>query len=121
LSESLTVALDEQRIAECVCAFLLDTFQGHATVALRDQDMLEIAAVRGFSESESTRLIGMRMSVLDNFPIADACRTNTPVVLQGPADFIRRYPKMMDEPFLSQDHASLSMPLRADQAGFAVG
>ncbi len=121
LSESLTVALDEQRIAECVCAFLLDTFQGHATVALRDQDMLEIAAVRGFSEAESTRLIGMRMSLLDNFPIADACRTNTPVVLQGPADFIRRYPKMMDEPFLSQDHASLSMPLRADQAGFAVG
>ena len=54
-------------------------------------------------------------------PIADAARTNTPVVLSGPADFERRYPRLGSQMAPAHDHASLSMPLRADPAGFAVG
>ncbi len=121
LSESLTTALDEQQIAECVCSFLIDTFQGRAMVALRDDDALVVAALAGFSDADTTRHIGMRVMLLDDVPIADAGRTNTPVVLEGPEDFDRRYPELRGAPFLSQDHASLSMPLRASPAGFAVG
>ncbi len=121
LSESLTTALDEERIAECVCSFLIDTFQGRAMVALRDNDALVVAAVAGFSDADTTRHLGMRVMLVDDVPIAEAGRTNTPVVLDGPADFDRRYPELRDAPFLSQDHASLSMPLRADPTGLAVG
>jgi PAS domain S-box-containing protein len=121
LSESLTTALDEQRIAECVCTFLIDTFQGRAIVSLRDNDALVVAALAGFSDVDSTRLIGARVPLLDDAPIAEAGRTNTPVVLEGPDDFERRYPSLDETPFLSRDHASLSMPLRADPTGFAVG
>ena len=121
LSESLTTARDEQRIAECVCSFLIDTFQGRTMVALRDNDTLVVAALAGFSDADTSRHIGMRVMLLDDVPIAEAARMNTPVTLQGPEDFDRRYPALGDVPFLSQDRASLSMPLRADPTGAAVG
>ena len=122
LSESLTTALDEQQIAECVCSFLIDTFQGRAMVALRDDDALVVAAVAGFSDVDTTRLIGMRVSCWSTMfrsptQVAPTHRSSS----QGPEDFDRRYPELRDAPFLSQDHASLSMPLRADPTGFAVG
>jgi PAS domain S-box-containing protein len=121
LSESLTTALDEQRIAECVSSFLIDTFQGRAMVALRDQDALVVAALAGFSDVDATRLLGSRMMLGDEVPMAEAARTNKLVALQSPADFDRRYPELRDTPFPSHDQASLSMPLRADPTGFAVG
>jgi PAS domain S-box-containing protein len=121
LSESLTTALDEQRIAECVCSFLIDTFQGRAIVALRDHDALIVAAMAGFSDANTTRGLGSRVMLDESVPIAEAGRTNTPVVLQAPRDFDLRYPDLEHLSFLLEDQASLSMPLRADPTGFAVG
>ncbi|MEP7112179.1 MAG: SpoIIE family protein phosphatase, partial [Ilumatobacteraceae bacterium] len=121
LSESLTTALDEQQIAECVCSYLIDTFGGRATVALRHNDVLLIAALAGFGDAEVARRIGTRVMLDDVAPIADAARTNTPVVLPGPAEFDRRYPTLSAVQTASHDQASLSMPLRADPAGRAVG
>ena len=54
LSESLTTAIDDHQIAECVCSFLIDTFQGRATVALRDNDVLVVAALAGFGEHDAS-------------------------------------------------------------------
>jgi serine phosphatase RsbU (regulator of sigma subunit) len=121
LSESLTTALDEQQIADCVCSFLIDTFRGRAMVALRDNDALVISALAGFGDLDRTRLIGSRVMLVDDLPIAEAGRTNTPVVLHGPADFALRYPDIDTAPSRSHDLASLSMPLRADPSGLAVG
>lgn len=121
LSESLTTATDDQQIAECVCSFLIDTFGGRATVALRDNDFLVIAALAGFRDTEAARRIGTRVMLDDVGPIADAARTNTPVLLPGPAEFARRYPTLRATQSMAHDQASLSMPVRADPVGDAVG
>ncbi len=121
LSESLTTALDEQQIAECVCSFLVDTFQGRATVALRENDLLVVAALAGFGEDDAAQWLGSRVMLLEDGPISEAARTNTPVVLPGPADIDRRYPTLGVSRSASRDQASLSMPLRADRTGHAVG
>jgi PAS domain S-box-containing protein len=120
LSESLTTARDEQHVADCVCSFLIDTFQGRATVALRDSDFLVIAALAGFDDTEVARRIGTRGMLNDDGPIAEAARTNRPVLLSGPQELAGRYPQLSALAG-SRDQASLSMPLRADPAGDAVG
>ena len=121
LSESLTTALDEQQIAECVCSFLVDIFHGRASVALCDHDALVIAALAGFGDLEAAQLLGSRILIDDDSPIAEAARTNTPVVLQGRDDFARRFPSDGAAQAVAHEKASLSMPLRADPSGFAVG
>jgi stage II sporulation SpoE-like protein/PAS domain-containing protein/GAF domain-containing protein len=121
LSESLTTAIDEQQIADCVCSFLIDTFQGRATVALRDDDVLVVAALAGFGEHDASGWRGLRVMLHEDGPIAEAARTNTPVVLSSPADLEQRYPRLSASGSASHDQASLSMPLRADPTGVAVG
>jgi PAS domain S-box-containing protein len=121
LSETLTTALDEQQIADCVCSFLVDTFHGRATVALRDHDVLVVAALAGFGDVDAAQWLGTRILIAEDGPIAEAARTNTPVVLEGRDDFTRRFPMLGTERAVARDHASLSMPLRADPTGFAIG
>ena len=121
LSESLTTAFDEQQIAECVCSFLVDTFHGRATVALRDHDVLVVAALAGFGDVDAAQWLGARIMIVEDGPIAEAARTNTPVVLQGHGDFARRFPTVEALRRVARDQASLSMPLRAGPTGFAVG
>ena len=121
LSESLTTALDEQQIAECVCSFLVDTFHGRATVALRDHDVLVVAALAGFGDVDAARWLGARIMVVEDGPIAEAARTNALVVLQGRDDFARRFPTLDADRPVVRDQASMSMPLRAGPIGFAVG
>ncbi len=121
LSESLTTAVDEQQIADCVCEFLVDTFQGRVTVALRENDMLVVAALGGFGDHEMARRIGSRMTIQEAGPITEAARINTLVALQDHAAFARRYPLLNAFGPASHDLASLSMPLRADPTGLAVG
>jgi PAS domain S-box-containing protein len=121
LSEALTTALDDQQIAECVCSFLIDTFQGRATVALSDDDGLFIAALAGFGQDEATRLAGTRVALHEVGPMADAARDNAPVLLSGPAELHERYPLLPVAPSSAMDEASLTVPLRADPAGLAVG
>ncbi len=121
LSESLTTAVDEQQVAESVCSFLIDSFHGRCTVALRDKDVLVIAALAGFSDHDAAPGIGARVGLLEDSPIAEAARTNTPVVLPGPEDFDQRYPTPGGRRSAVRDRASLSMPLRADPTGHAVG
>ncbi len=101
LSESLTTALDEQQVAECVCSFLFDTFEGRAIVALRDRDVLAVAALAGFSDAEAADLTATGVGDVDGGPISEAVRTNATVV--------------------DLDKTSLSVPLRADPTGPAVG
>ena len=101
LSESLTTALDEQQVAECVCSFLVDTFEGRTIVAFRDDDALAIAVLAGFGAEEAARLMATKVGIVDDHPISEAVRTNTMVV--------------------DLDAASLSVPLRADPTGPAVG
>ena len=121
LSESLTTALDEQQIAECVCSFLVDTFHGRATVALRDHDVLVVAALAGFGDVDAAQWLGARIMVVEDGPIAEAARTSTLVALQGRDDFARRFPTVDGDRPVARDQASMSMPLRAGPAGFAVG
>lgn len=121
LSESLTTALDEQQIADCVCSFLIDTFQGRASVSLRDNDVLVVAALAGFGEHDASGWLGLRIMLHEDGPIAEAARTNTPVVLAGPEDLAQRYPRLSATGSAVHDQASLSMPLRADPTGHAVG
>jgi PAS domain S-box-containing protein len=120
LSESLTTALDEHQVAERVCSFLIDTFQGRCTVALRDGDVLVIAAVAGFVDQDAARW-NRRVGLLEDGPIAEAALTNAPVILPGPAEFDQRYPELAARRVAEWDQASLSMPLRADLTGTAVG
>ena len=47
-------------------------------VALRDNDALVVAALAGFSDVDTNRYIGLRVMLLDDVPIAEAARTNTP-------------------------------------------
>ena len=101
LSESLTTALDELQVADCVCSFLVDTFDGRIIVALRDHDALAIAALAGFGDEDAARLTATRIGIVDDRPISQAVRTNAMVV--------------------DLDEASLSVPLRADPTGPAVG
>jgi hypothetical protein len=101
LSESLTTALDEQQVAECVCPFLVDAFEGRTIVALCDHEVLAVAARVGFSDSETARLTASGAGSVDEGPINEAVRTNSMVV--------------------DPDAASLSVPLRADPTGPAVG
>ncbi|MEO7370585.1 MAG: SpoIIE family protein phosphatase [Ilumatobacteraceae bacterium] len=121
LSEALTTSLDEQQIADCICSFLIDTFQGRATVALRDGDGLFVAALAGIGQDEVARRVGTRVAMRDDGPIAEAFRDNTQVLLSSPAEFHNRYPRLMAAPASTQEQASLSMPLRADPSGVAVG
>ena len=121
LSEALTTALDEQQIAECVCSFLVDTFHGRATVALRDHDVLVVAALAGFGDADAAQWLGARIMVVEDGPIAEAARTNALVALQGRDDFARRFPALDTDRPVARDQASLSMPLRAGTTGFAVG
>ncbi len=100
LSESLTTALDEQQVADCVCTFLVDTFGGRATVALRDHDAMVVAAFVGFTDDEAALWLGTRIDIDADDPIAEAARTNRAVAL---------------------DESSLSVPLRAAPTGPAVG
>ena len=80
LSESLTTALDELQVADCVCSFLVDTFEGRTIVALRDHDALAIAALAGFGDEDAARLTATRMGIVDDRPISQAVRTNAMVV-----------------------------------------
>ncbi|HEY0521606.1 MAG TPA: SpoIIE family protein phosphatase, partial [Ilumatobacteraceae bacterium] len=121
LSEALTTALDNQQIADCLCSFLIDTFQGRSIVALRDDDALVVAAVAGFGDADRNRLLGERVMLDSEQPVADAARTNSPILLEGAADFALRYPNVTGSAPLSDDVTSLSVPLRADAAGCAVG
>jgi PAS domain S-box-containing protein len=121
LSEALTTALDDQQIAECVCSFLIDTFQGRATVSLRDGDALVVAAVAGVGNADAESLLGSRVMLVADGPIAEAARTNTLVALARPEEFERRYQGSGFTPSTVGDQASLSIPLRADPAGDAVG
>ncbi len=121
LSESLTTAVDEQHVAESVCSFLIDTFQGRSTVALRDNDVLVIVALAGFSDHDAASSLGTRVGLLEDSPIAEAARTNAPVVRTGPGDFDQRSPTRGARRSAARDRASISMPLRADPTGLAVG
>jgi hypothetical protein len=123
LSELLTTSLDDQQVADGVCSFLVETFEGRAIVALRDDDSdaLVISAVAGFTDLDATGWVGARIGFADEGPIAEAARTNGPVVLRGPEDFVRRYPTLGEGRRGDRDEASLSVPLRADPTGPAVG
>jgi PAS domain S-box-containing protein len=121
LSESLTTAVDEQQIAECLCSFLIDSFQGRALVALRDGDVLAVAALCGFGEDEAARRKGSPVLLDGDNPMAESARTNSLIALQGPEDLFKRYPALDARRSASQDQASLSMPIRARSAGVVVG
>lgn len=122
LAEALTTALDDQQVAECVCSFLVDAFDGRAVVALGDHDALVIAALGGFTDAEVDRWIGTRVGATDGGPIAEAARRNTSVVLHDLGEFERRYPALGALSSSVVRHSScLSVPLRADPTGFAIG
>ena len=121
LSESLTTAVDEQQIAEYVCSFLIDTFDGRATVALLEGDLLVVAALAGFGPDEIAGIIGSRVMLHDDSPIAEAARTNALVVQLGRVNIDEGRPEPNTTWSDILEQTSVSMPLRADPAGGAVG
>ena len=121
LSESLTTAVDEQQIADYVCSFLIDTFEGRATVALLEGDLLVVAALAGFGPDEVARIVGSRVMLQDDSPIAEAARTNALVVQSGRVNIDDRRPEPNTTWSDVLEQTSVSMPLRADPAGLAVG
>jgi serine phosphatase RsbU (regulator of sigma subunit) len=55
LSESLTTAADLQQVADRVCSFLTDNFQGRALVTLRGGDDSVVTAMCAFDEDNASR------------------------------------------------------------------
>ena len=121
LSESLTTAVDEQQIADYVCSFLIDTFEGRATVAMLEGDLLIVAALGGFGPDEVSRITGSRVMLDDDSPIAEAARTNALVVQSGRVNIDEGRPSPNTTTSGLGEQTSVSMPLRADPAGLAVG
>ena len=121
LSESLTTAVDEQQIADYVCSFLIDTFEGRATVAMLEGDLLVVAALGGFGPDEVDSILGSRVMLEDDTPIAEAARTNTLVVQSGRVNLDDNRPAANATWSVSVEQTSVSMPLRADPTGLAVG
>ena len=121
LSESLTTAVDEQQIAHYVCSFLIDTFEGRATVAMLEGDLLIVAALAGFGPEEVARVTGSRVTLEDDSPIAEAARTNALVVQSGRVNIDEKRPAANTTWSDLLEQTSVSMPLRADPAGLAVG
>ena len=120
LSESLTAAIDEQQIADQVCSFLVESFQGRALVAVRDGDALVVRALSGFDEDDSVRK-GSHLPLDGDSPIADAARTDEVVALRSPKDLVARYPAFDATRSAVRDPASLSVPLRAGTGRLVVG
>ena len=121
LSESLTTAVDEQQIADYVCSFLIDTFEGRATVAMLEGDLLVVAALAGFGPDEVDRILGSRVMLEDDTPIAEAARTNALVVQSGRVNLDQSRPAPNTTWSQLLEQTSVSMPLRADPSGLAVG
>lgn len=121
LSESLTTAVDEQQIADYVCSFLIDTFEGRATVAMLEGDLLIVAALGGFGPDEVSPITGSRLMLDDDSPIAEAARTNALVVQSGRLNIDEGRPSPNTTRSGLREQTSVSMPLRADPAGLAVG
>lgn len=121
LSESLTTAVDEQHIADYVCSFLIDTFEGRATVAMVEGNLLVVSALAGFGPEEVDGIMGSRVMLHDDNPIAEAARTNALVVQSGRVNLQGSRPAPNTSWSADLEQTSVSMPLRSDPAGKAVG
>ena len=117
LSESLTTAVDEQQIAEYVCSFLIDTFDGRATVALLEGDLLVVAALAGFGPDEIAGIIGSRVMLHDDSPMAEAARTNALVVQLGRVNIDEGRPEPNTTWSDLLEQTSVSMPLSRRPSG----
>ncbi len=121
LAGSLSQTVDERSISDSVCSFLVDSFHGRSAVAGRDGDFLTIRALSGFSPEESARWSSWRTAISEFTPLADAARANLWVSLPDPSAFDMRFPELASVRATDWDQASLSMPLRADDGGPAIG
>ena len=121
LAESLSTAFDEQQIAESICSFLVDTLHGRSAVAFRHDGALAITALLGFEEDEASRWQSAAVGLHENTPISEALLINRPIILPDRADFDERYPHIAARLAADWDHTSMSMPLRGDSSGLALG
>lgn len=120
LAESLSTAIDERRIAESICKFLIDMFHGRAAVAFRSEDDLVITALSGFGD-DARRQIGAVVNPHEPTPMSDAVRMNRTIIVSDVADFVERYPDLTDSRALDWDQASVSVPMRGNDPGLAFG
>lgn len=121
LAESLSTAFDEQQIAEAICSFLVDTLHGRSAVAFRHDEALVLTAVSGFADDEASRLRGAVAGLDENTPINDALLLNRSIILTDSIQFDMRYPHLTELRVEDWNPSSVSMPLRGDDAGLAVG
>lgn len=121
LAESLSTSVDERQIAGSICSFLADTFQGRSAVAYRHDEALVITAVSGFAEAEVSRWRGATIGLHENNPLSEAVLINQPIILSDIAEFDERYPHLAVRRAADWDRASVSMPLRSEDAGLALG
>ena len=122
LAESLSKAVDAQSVSNSVCAFLVDSFHGRSAVAMRDDDnVLTIQSLSGFTTVESARWRSWRTAISESTPLAEAARTNLSISLADPSAFNARFPELASVRTTDWDQASLSMPLRTDPQGPAIG
>lgn len=121
LAESLSTAVDEQRIAESICSFLAETLHGKSAVAFRHDEALILTSTAGYGDDEIDRLRGAVIGLYENTPINDALLINQTIILTDSTHFGKRYPQLAIHRTADWNPASVSMPLHGDDAGLAVG
>ncbi len=99
LAESLSTAFDDNQIAVSICSFLVDTFHGSSAVAFCQDEDLVIHALSGTGEYDELRWRDSDGGIAKYSPLNAAVVTNRTVILPD----------------------SVSMPLRLDDDGKAIG
>jgi len=121
LAESLSTAVDEQRIAESICSFLVNTLHGRSAVAFRHDEALALTATSGYGDDEVGHLRDAVVGLYENTPINDALLLNQTIILTDSTHFDKRYPHLAEHRAADWNPTSVSMPLRGDDSVLAVG
>jgi serine phosphatase RsbU (regulator of sigma subunit) len=118
LSATLAGALTEQQAIEATLNPGLDVFEAdQAVIAMLDESgtLFRIVAVSGYPDQVEADWSMFPNS--DEFPLSDAVRTQQPVVVYGPEELIRRYPKLEGT---GRSAALVCLPM-GDFGGIALG
>lgn len=118
LSAALAAARTEQQAIEAALNRGLDLFEAdHAVIATLDEAgaHFRIRAVRGYPEQVEIDWSTFPNS--DEYPLSEAVRQQEPIILYGPDEMVRRYPKLAND---ARSAALVCLPM-GDFGGIALG
>ena len=113
ITAELTATNEPQRIADIVVAHASDALAatGGSLCLLEGSETLRIAAIRGVPDELVQRY--QTFSLHADLPASEAARTNSPVIVSGREELLRRYPRLSDA--RPRDGSLICVPLHTGE------